>query len=160
MNRALVIGIDPGKHGAISFASLNGDFRKVFGFSKYTEHDIKNIILEHKEFLGYKLTTFIEDVHAMPKDGKVQAFSFGKNYGFWIGLLTGLGIPYQKVTPLKWQSALNLKSRGLEYKQKKNVLKGHAQRLFPELNPTLETCDALLIGEYGRQTIIKEIRGL
>ncbi|UKI40519.1 MAG: hypothetical protein L6V95_10050 [Candidatus Melainabacteria bacterium] len=100
MIEKLVIGIDPGKHGAISFASLNGDFRKVFGFSKYTEHDIKNIILEHKEFLGYKLTAFIEDVHAMPKDGKVQAFSFGKIMVLdWF--VNRIGHPLPKSYPFK-----------------------------------------------------------
>lgn len=154
----MIIGIDPGSHGAISFVSLDGLSRNVFGFSKHTEYDIKSIILEHKDFLGFELKAYIEEVHAMPHDGKVQSFSFGKNYGFWIGLLTGLGIPYHIVIPLKWQSALKLKVRGLEYRQKKNQLKANAQRLFPQLSPTLETCDALLIAEYGRQVTLKEIR--
>lgn len=154
----MIVGIDPGSHGAISFVSLDGLYRKVFGFSKYTEYDIKDLIIEHRDFLGYEFKAYIEEVHAMPRDGKVQAFSFGKNYGFWIGLLTGLGVPYQTVIPLKWQSVLKLKVRGLEYKQKKNVLKANAQRLFPQLKPTLETCDSLLIAEYGRQITLKEIR--
>lgn len=158
MARELILGIDPGSHGAMSLTSLDGTFREVFGFSKYTEYDIKDIISEHKNFLGYKILAYIEEVHAMPRDGKVQAFSFGKNYGFWIGLLTGLGIPYHTVIPLKWQSALKLKTRGLEYKEKKNALKANAQRLFPHLKPTLETCDALLIAEYGRQVLLNDIR--
>lgn len=153
----LIIGIDPGSHGALSLVSLNGNYRKVFGFSKHTEYDIKDILLEHKNFLGYDVKVYLEEVHAMPKDGKVQAFSFGKNYGFWIGLLTGLGIPYTTVIPLKWQSALRLKTRGLEYREKKNALKANAQRLFPDLSPTLETCDALLIAEYGRQVMLNEL---
>jgi len=157
----IIIGIDPGSHGAISFVSLDGKFRKVYGFSKYTMYDIRNIITELRDILGYRINdmkAYIEEVHAMPRDGKVQAFSFGKNYGFWIGLLTGLEVPYQTVIPLKWQNGLRLKVRGLEYKQKKNELKANAQRLFPNLSPTLETCDALLIGEYGRQITLQEMR--
>lgn len=153
-----IIGIDPGSHGAISFVTLDGRVRNVYGFSKYTEHDIKNLITEHREFLGYELKAYIEEVHSMPRDGKVQAFSFGKNYGFWLGLLTGLEVPYHTVIPLKWQSGLKLKVRGLEYKEKKNALKANAQRLFPQLSPTLETCDSLLIAEYGRQITLNEIR--
>lgn len=153
-----IIGIDPGSHGGISFVSLDGNVRSVYGFSKHTEHDIRNIIMEQREFFGYSLKAYIEEVHSMPRDGKVQAFSFGKNYGFWLGLLTGLDVPYYPVIPLKWQSGLRLKVRGLEYKEKKNALKANAQRLFPQLKPTLETCDALLIAEYGRQITLNEIR--
>lgn len=152
----LIIGIDPGGHGAIAFTSLDGSYRSAHAFSKNTEYDIKSLILEHRDFMGYDLKAYIEEVHSMPRDGKVQAFSFGKNYGFWLGLLTGLGVPYYPVIPLKWQSGLKLKLRGLEYKQKKKVLKGHSQRLFPSLNPTLDTCDALLISEYGRQITLSE----
>jgi len=151
-----VVGIDPGGHGAVSIVSLDGRDRVAYGFEKYTPHDLKNILNYYTEFLGVSLTAFIEEVHAMPRDGKVQAFSFGKNYGFWLGLLTGLNIPYETVIPLKWQNGLKLRVRGLEYKQKKKELKGHAQRLFPSLNPTLGTCDALLIAEYGRKVLIEQ----
>ena len=154
----MILGIDPGSHGALSYVSLDGNARSVWGFSKYTEHDIKDVIQTQRTLFGYELTAYIEEVHSMPKDGKVQAFSFGKNYGFWIGLLTGLDIPYHTVIPLKWQSTLRLKVRGLEYREKKNALKANAQRLFPDLNPTLETADALLIAEYGRQIVLNEIK--
>ena len=153
----VVIGIDPGGHGGISCVDLDGGNRRVWGFSKYTEYDIRDIILTQRDILSCDLTAFIEEVHSMPKDGKVSAFAFGKNYGFWIGLLTGIGVAYHTVIPLKWQSGLRLKLRGLEYRQKKNALKSAAQRIFPELSPTLETCDALLIGEYGRRGILNEI---
>ena len=158
----LIIGIDPGSHGAMSIATVDGAVRKVWGFSKNTEHDIKDIIQSFKEVYpnAGDIAAYIEEVHAMPKDGKVQAFSFGKNYGFWIGILTALEIPYYTVIPLKWQSALRLKVRGLEYREKKNALKANAQRMFPKLNPTLETSDALLIAEYGRQAALNELREL
>lgn len=156
--RQIIIGIDPGSHGALSLVSLDGINRTAYGFSKYTEHDIANIIREQKDFYGFTLKAYIEEVHSMPRDGKVQAFSFGKNYGFWLGLLTGLEVPYYPIIPLKWQSALRLKVRGLDYKEKKNALKANAQRMFPQLNPTLETCDSLLIAEYGRQVTLSELR--
>lgn len=153
-----IIGIDPGVHGALSFVTTDGVNRSVHSFDKNTPHDIRDLIIEKRDFLGCNLKAYIEEVHSMPGDGKVQSFSFGKNYGFWLGLLTGLEIPYYTVIPLKWQSALKLKVRGLEYKKKKNELKANAQRLFPNLKPTLETADALLIAEYGRQITLNDIK--
>jgi len=151
-----IIGIDPGTHGALSVVNLTGDKREVYAFSKHTDHDLR-IILEDLAAL-YDCRAYLEEVHAMPRDGKVQAFNFGNNFGFWRGLLTGLKIPYESVIPLKWQNGLKLKLRKLEYRQKKNALKGYAQQWFPDLKPTLDTCDALLIAEYGRRSILEQKR--
>lgn len=151
-----IIGIDPGVSGTMSIVNLNGDCREVYAFSKYTEHDLR-IVLEDFATL-HECKAFLEEVHAMPRDGKKQAFSFGNNFGFWRGLMTGLKIPYEPIIPLKWQNGLKLKLRGLEYKQKKNKLKGIAQQWYPHLKPTLDTCDALLIAEYGRRFILEQKR--
>ncbi len=153
-----VLGIDPGGLGAMCLTSLDGSQRKVFAYSKYTPHDIAEVLKFTGEIQGDEIECFIEDVHSMPNNGKKQAFSFGKNFGFWLGLLTGLNIPYNTVLPIKWQNVLKVRARGLEYKQRKNALKECAQRLFPKLNPTLETCDAILIAEYGRRVIVERKR--
>lgn len=149
-----IIGIDPGAHGGLSFVSLDGTKRQVYSFAKLTYHDIANLMVEYD--LTYDIIVFIEEVHAMPKDGKVQAFSFGRNYGILLGLLTALKLSRVDVLPAKWQSFLKLRVRGLEYRDKKRALRDEAIKRFPKLNPTLETCDALLIAEYGRQVIIAE----
>ena len=152
--RVGIIGIDPGAHGGMSFVSLDGAERKAYSFAKLTYHDIVNLLIEYD--LMYSLTVFIEEVHAMPKDGKVQAFSFGRNYGILLGILTALKISRTDVLPAKWQSYLKLRVRGLEYRDKKRALREEAIKRFPSLNPTLDTCDALLIAEYGRQVLIAE----
>ena len=152
--RVGIIGVDPGAHGGMSFVSLDGAERKTYSFAKLTYHDIVNVLIEYD--LTYDITVFIEEVHAMPKDGKVQAFSFGKNYGILIGLLTALKLPRVDVLPVKWQSYLKLRVRGLEYRDKKKALRDEAIKRFPQLSPTLETCDALLIAEYGRQIKFEE----
>lgn len=149
-----IIGIDPGAHGGMSFVSLDGAERKAYSFAKMNYHDIVNLLIEYD--LTYDLSAYIEEVHAMPKDGKVQSFSFGKNYGILLGLLTALKIPRIDVLPAKWQSYLKLRVRGLEYREKKKALRDEAIKLFPKLSPTLETCDALLIAEYGRRMQLEE----
>jgi hypothetical protein len=79
-----------------------------------------------------------------------SAFKFGRNFGFILGVLQTLGIRVELVRPQVWQKSLGLGSaRGCVSKTEwKNKLKSLAQRLYPQLKPTLATADALLILEY------------
>lgn len=155
-----ILGIDPGAHGGFCFRDTRHEsYIDVYSYNKLTPHDIAGIIKVEKDITricGNQIKAYIEEVHSMPRDGKASAFSFGKNYGMWLGILTALGIPYEEVLPVKWQSALKLRVRGLEYSKKKKALKEIAQKRFPDLNLTLDTCDAVLIAEYGRQVILSE----
>lgn len=81
----------------------------------------------------------------MPKQGVASSFKFGRSYGFLIGLLTGLRIPYEFVTPQKWQKAMGCLTHG-----DKNISKAAAQRRWPNEKWTHATADAGLIAEYGR----------
>lgn len=156
----LILGIDPGQHGGYCLMSLDGNKKSVKAFNKLTLPEISKDIGDLKNcasLLGDRVIAYIEEVHSMPNNGKVQAFSFGKNYGFWIGILIAHGIEIRETLPAKWQSALKLRVRGLEYGEKKKALKEIAQKRFPELNLTLDTCDAALIAEYGRRCLLYEI---
>lgn len=149
-----IIGMDPGAHGGMSFVSLDGSKRESYPFARITLSEVVDLLISYD--LMYDLTVFIEEVHSMPKDGKASAFSFGKNYGTLLGIVTGLKIPRVDVLPLKWQMGLKLRVKGLEYRDKKRALKAEAEKRFPRLNITLDTCDALLIAEYGRQQLLTE----
>ena len=92
----------------------------------------------------------IENVHAMPKQGVTSSFTFGKNFGFLIGLLTACCIPYKFVTPQKWQKGMQCMTKG-----DKNISKAAAQRLWPKIKITHAIADSLLIAEYGRQFLWK-----
>lgn len=156
-----ILGIDPGAHGGYCFKFLDGTDNKTFAFNKQTPAEIVKTIENYIDTMRFingieSITAFIEEVHTMPHDGKVSAFSFGKNYGWWLGVLTSLKIPIIEIPPAKWQAGLKLRVRGLEYRDKKKALKEAAQKRFPDLNLTLDTCDAALIAEYGRQIILAE----
>jgi hypothetical protein len=90
--------------------------------------------------------------------GKAQpgsrAFTFGRNFGFILGVLQSLGVRVELVRPQKWQKALGLgTASGCASKTAwKNKLKASARRLYPNLKPTLGTADALLILDYARRT--------
>jgi hypothetical protein len=57
-----------------------------------------------------------------------------------------LKIPFEEVSPVKWQKVMGCLSKG-----DKNVTKAAAQRLFPDIKITHAIADALLIAEYGRR---------
>ena len=44
----------------------------------------------------------IEHVHSFPGNSGRSMFTFGCNYGQWLGILATLKIPYIEVTPYKW----------------------------------------------------------
>jgi crossover junction endodeoxyribonuclease RuvC len=148
-----IIGIDPGKSGAVCMVCVGAvEYPKhtdEFVFIKLdgTEKDIYTLIDGFKNSVTGDWFAYIENVHSMPKQGVVSAFSFGRNFGFLIGLLTALKIPYEFVSPQKWQKAMGCLSKG-----DKNVTKAAAQRLFPDIKITHSIADALLIAEYGRRT--------
>jgi crossover junction endodeoxyribonuclease RuvC len=101
----------------------------------------------------------VERQQAYPKQGGVSNFTTGLNFGTLLGLLCGLEMAHQVVTPREWGKAL-----GVSGKTKNDgcgaVLV--AQRMFPGVN-LLATArcrvahdglaDALLIAEYGRRTV-------
>lgn len=143
---SIVIGIDPGASGAICAIYPNGrscDFVKL----SETEADIANQLFMYSEYNelddGF---AYIERVHSSPQMGVTSAFSFGKSYGFLRGLLIALKIPFEEVTPQKWQKAMGCMTKG-----DKNVSKARAQQLFPQVKVTHAIADALLIAEYGRR---------
>ena len=95
----------------------------------------------------------VEKVGAMPGNGSVSMFRFGQSYGFILGVLEGLGIPYQVVPPREWK-----KEFGLNSDKAKSIEVCH--RLFPELNlKRTERCktesdglaESALICEWGRR---------
>lgn len=137
----LVIGIDPGKSGGIAFRSASG--AEAFKMPA-TERDI--FYLLHRNTVEALVESFcyIEKVHSMPGQGVKSMFTFGMGYGGLRMALIANGIPFETVTPGKWQRAMSCLTKG-----DKNVSKARAQELFPEIKVTHAIADALLIAEYG-----------
>jgi len=118
-----------------------------------TEKDIADLLADLVTELlwGASDAVYLERVHTMPGQGVASSGKFMMHYGFLRGVLVALGIPFEEVSPLKWQRALGCLSGG-----DKNVTKQKAQQLFPHLTITHATADALLIAEYGRRLYARE----
>jgi crossover junction endodeoxyribonuclease RuvC len=142
----IFIGLDPGASGGI--ARLDNDLHPTepdaFKMPD-TERDLWTIFedWEPRQFPAFAV---IEAVHSMPKQGVASSFKFGRSYGFLRGCLIASGVPFEEVTPQRWQNELGCLSKG-----DKNVTKRRAQQLFPSLKITHATADALLLAEYARR---------
>ena len=102
---------------------------------------------------GKSVLTGIEKVGTLPRDGRVGAFNFGVGYGLWLGLLSGLYIPYMEITPQAWQSKM---LAGLpKGPQTKASAVRASKSLFPHIPIGAKAdwgmADAALIAEYTRR---------
>ena len=135
------IGIDPGKSGGIALVS--DDHRQAWKIPE-TERDLWELLASFDD--GNTFAT-IEKVASSPQMGVKSAFTFGAGYGKLRMALIAAGIPFETVSPSRWQRTLGCLSKG-----DKNVTKAKAQELFPELKITHAIADSLLIAEFGRRT--------
>lgn len=144
----IYIGIDPGKNGGIALLSNVSDFIDTF---VYSEDAILEVLKQASKYVDK--ICYLEQVHAMPKQGVTSTFNFGMNFGFIQGVLKAYGIPYELVTPQKWKKEFSCTSD-------KNTSIEVAKRLFPNVNlKATDRCkkdhdgmaEALLIAEYGRR---------
>lgn len=154
------IGIDPGLSGAVARVTDAGQ-ADVFdvptvaikrGKSTKRMYEGARIAEQVAAWAPRPTTAFIEDVHAMPGQGSVSMFTFGYGYGMWVGVLYGLGVPFERVTPMRWKAEM---LDGLP--KGKDASRVKAMELFPQLASQLSLkkhegrAEALLIAEWGRR---------
>ena len=122
---ACSLGIDPGKTGAVALVRYPDI--KIFDWD-----GVINTAAKVREWDGaFQITgAFLEDVHAMPHDGNVSAFRFGRNRGAWEGILSALQIEIKTVSPKQWRKGIF--TPGDRRPLKKRSLDA-ARRLFPDV---------------------------
>ena len=137
------MGVDPGKSGAIVVITEKGQLVDAIKLTD-TEQEISRFVGLAGQQENIK--AILEFVRSMPRQGVASSFKFGVSYGFLRGLLTAHSIPFEEVTPSKWQGALGCRTKG-----NKNITKQKAGELFPSHKWTHATADAVLLAEYGRR---------
>lgn len=142
-----LVGIDPGKSGALSVIdSDSGRTESVL----YSPSNYTSIL---SSLPPPTTRAIVENVHAMPKQGVSSSFNFGQNFGWILGVLDAFCIPYELVNPQKWKKAFSCTSD-------KNTSIEVCRRLFP-MHSLLATprctkphdgiAESLLMAEYGRR---------
>lgn len=162
----IVVGIDPGKTGGIAAVDGSG---KVYVVAKpmpvTNDGHVDSVVLAKYLNSWSPSFIFIESVHAMPGQGVTSMFSFGRTVG-QIDAVCELyraersQCPIGYVTPQKWMKFIH--SPTVRGDTKERSLQT-AKMLFPRMDflatsrskvPHMGMVEALLIAEYGRQSVL------
>ena len=150
------VGIDPGKTGALAILIEGMD--KDGGISAEV-WDFEEVLdgIGRLGFLNgiYPCHALIEKQQSFHKQGVVSSFKLGENYGWWQGILQGIEVAYEIVTPAKWKKEM---FDGMPRSEDKKAMSlGLARRLFPKMKDTLkrkkdhDRAEALLLAELMRR---------
>ena len=145
----MIIGVDPGKSGAVAFWHEGID--KVVKCPGNVKDMYEVVRDENKRFNPYGSIAYLERVWARPSNATRAAFTFGVNYGEWLAILAALEIETILVTPQTWMKYYKDKFKmklPKEKKDRKNKLKKIAT-YYTDKKVTLYNADAILIAAYG-----------
>lgn len=147
-----VLGCDPGLAGAVALLTTRATMLEVFDMPVIVTAKRKRIA---EDILAEQIARFAPDiawlelVSARPGQGVASMFNFGTSYGLLIGVLAGLQIPREFVSPVQWKRAFGL---GAD----KAAARHKACQLFPAQAATLFArvkddgrAEAALLALYG-----------
>lgn len=152
----IIIGIDPGQKGAV--VALTED-RTPYSIAVMKDSCwFADHISELQKEASLKV--YLERAQAMPSNGAVSMFNYGKHYGELMGVLVALCVPFETVPPTVWTKEIH-RTRSKNENPKARAVDA-ARRLYPgqcltdpdstrATVPHTGIVDALLIAEYGRR---------
>ena len=144
------VGIDPGKSGGIMVIDEMGEATAYKCPEKVLDMSILfKLIIGHTAPDNVEL--LMERVWARPGNAVRAAFTYGVNYGQWLGIAASHEIKMYTVLPNNWIKWVGC-PKALPVADRKRWLKAKAKELYPELNKvTLATADAILITHYAKE---------
>lgn len=150
----IIMGVDPGISGAVAFyfpmvpSRIAVDDVPVAG-GEINVNELARLIRIHRPTLAV-----IERVSAMPGQGVVSMFNFGRSYGDVRGVIGAMDVPLHFVTPQKWKKHFGLSSD-------KDECRLRAIRVFPSAAESFKLkkhdgrAEAALIALYGAEVLMK-----
>jgi len=132
----VVIGVDPGKTGAIVALDERGTVHAAATADRWTIKGkgpsyVPRTMAEWLTAVPCDLVV-IERQQAMPRQGLSSTLTTGYGYGLWVGIAAALGLPYLEVRPSAWTRAILPASGG---KGKGRAI-GVARARVPDLDLT------------------------
>jgi crossover junction endodeoxyribonuclease RuvC len=160
MSGVSILGVDPGLGGGLAIIHPKDGMLLEPMPTIGNELDLQTL----NRFIGDHArdirVAYLEKVHAMPKNGSVSMFKFGRVYGALEALLVAHKIPVVDVRPQVWMANVHAGiSRSLEPKERSRMA---FSRIFPEVDarrtmkskvPDMGLVDAGLIALYGMRTV-------
>jgi hypothetical protein len=151
---SVVMGIDPGVSGAVAFYHIAAPSRIAVDDVPLVGGEINTAELARLIRIHRPSIAVIEKVSAMPGQGVVSMFNFGRSYGDVRGVIGALDIPLHFVTPQKWKKHFGLTSD-------KEQCRLRAIRIFPHAAESFKLkkhdgrAEAALIALYGAEILLK-----
>jgi crossover junction endodeoxyribonuclease RuvC len=143
------IGIDPGKQGSMTVLTPSKTI--LFPTPCNPDYDIWKMNMMLKDYASSHTFAVLERAQAMPGQGVVSMFEFGKGYGIWLALLNVNYISFQVVHSRVWTNVMLAGAPG-EGKER-NLLA--ARKLFPKwvfkLKKEEQYADSLLLAVYAKR---------
>ena len=151
------IGIDPGAGGGIAVIDEEDNI-KAYKCPQSSE----DMALLFEVLIGdtppENIRLLMERVWARPTNAVRAAFSYGVNYGQWLGVASSHEIKMNTVIPTEWIRWIGC-PKALKSVIRKRWLKEKAQELYPEIKRvTLKTSDAILITKYAKEEYFNDIQ--
>jgi crossover junction endodeoxyribonuclease RuvC len=127
----ILCGIDPGLSGALAFLDTEAGKLDVIDMpaveikrNNKTKREVSAAMLAGIIRSREVHSAIVERVGAMPGQGVSSVYAFGRSVGMIEGVLAGLMIPTDYVTPQRWQKELGVRNG-------KDGSRELAARLFP-----------------------------
>lgn len=163
----LIIGIDPGISGGLGVLDLSEPWRSVLmptptmwvvrGAKRRQEYNLLQMQLLLVALKGPGRFAVIERGGTRPGQHAMAVYNTGYGVGLWQGLLVGVGMPYQWVSPVVWK-----KHQGL-LRCDKRASRLLVQQRWPSLGavgPALEgAAEGLLMADWLRSKEGKDGNG-
>lgn len=160
---SLIIGVDPGKLGAVAVLRRKKlvvveptplRLNKVSGKKEpdLTQMRLAIVRIKAKWVLKDDIYGVIEYQHAFPHQGGVSNFTSGDGYGMWKGLLSGQSVPWFTLGSREWRQmvfepeelAKTSKSLWLKGEKRKLTNKEKDEIKFLRKQMSLDKCYELL----------------
>ena len=125
------IGIDPGISGGIAVINEKNEI-KAYKCPRSSD----DMALLFQVCMGNtpptKIRLVMERVWARPNNASSRAFTYGVNYGQWLGIAASLEVKTYTELPNNWMKWFGC-PKGMISRDRKNWLKDKAKELYPQL---------------------------
>lgn len=146
----LVLGVDPGKTGALAVLAPDGWLVDVIDMPPVNGAALGATVADLLgDFAPDTIrTAYVERVHSMPKQGVATTWTFAEGYGALLGALGALRIPVVHVAPQVWKKEQGVTSAKATSRQRACEVWPTESKRFARVKDD-GRAEAALIAHYG-----------
>lgn len=148
-NHKRLMGIDPGKHGAIAWEDDTGSPVVVSMPGSMIELNTA-IITAYESGVGMAI---IEDQHSRPGQSAQSTWTFARHVGVLEATLWHRQMPFRRVPPQQWMKTLGVKGKKKDPKATYQLV----LERYPDLKIKADQADAVCLLIYARILAEREL---